>query len=271
MRTTAFLLIVVISIVCCTITGRFHVIVSAIPSSPSSGTEFASNLFRTIRKILPKARRHSIDSNNNMGQAMRVISYDRTANERNAIPSLTLLNHDLSWFRLDDGVMGGQSETVHRAEDGCLNFAGTINTYGGGFCSIRTKLSEDLLPSTTKAIRMAFQGDGKTYKLLLSDGSRSTFGPSRRSPSWQADIPTRNDGSRQTVEIPIDSFKPSWVFAPSHEEQSGAKFDITTMQELGLMLSLKLSDGSANPVDTFGEGVFPFSFKLFSIEAVSES
>jgi hypothetical protein len=265
---TRFLFLVLISIVCSTTTCRFRVVSAAIPSS-SSGENFASNLFRTIRSILLKASRHSKDNNNNMGQVMRVISYDRATNERNAIPSLTFQNHDLRWFRLDDGVMGGQSETHHREEEGCLNFAGTINTNGGGFCSIRTKISESLLPSATNAIRITFQGDGKTYKLLLSDGSRSTFGPNRRSPSWQADIPTRNDSTRQTVDIPITSLKPSWVFTPSDEDKNGVQFDITTMVELGLMLSLKLSDGSANPVHTFGEGVFPFSFKLFSIEAVS--
>eukprot|EP00539_Tryblionella_compressa_P007057 CAMPEP_0178752174 /NCGR_PEP_ID=MMETSP0744-20121128/10919_1 /TAXON_ID=913974 /ORGANISM="Nitzschia punctata, Strain CCMP561" /LENGTH=218 /DNA_ID=CAMNT_0020405869 /DNA_START=35 /DNA_END=691 /DNA_ORIENTATION=- len=209
-----------------------------------------------------------------MGQAMRIVSYDRAANERNAIPSLKLYDQNLSWFRLDDGVMGGQSETIHSDKDGQLAFEGTINTNGGGFCSIRTKLSEGLLPTNTKSIRLKFIGDGKTYKLLLSDGSKSTFGPSRKSPSWQADIPThdnRETEKEEILEIPITSLKPSWVFGPSEEEQKMAKFDVSAMQELGLMLSLKLSDGSPNPVETFGQGTFPFSLKVSSIEAVPSS
>jgi hypothetical protein len=212
-------------------------------------------------------------SNNNpeMGQAMRMVSYDRTCNERNAIASLQLGGHSLSWYRLDDGVMGGQSETSHSDQDGHLSFQGQINTNGGGFCSIRTKLPEGLLPTDTKAIRLRIIGDGKTYKLLLSDGSKSTFGPSRRSPSWQADIPTRNDGKEQVMDIPIHSLQPSWVFRPSKEEQSNVNFDVSSVQELGFMLSLKLSDGSANPVVTFGEGIFPFSLKVLSIDVLTSS
>lgn len=252
----------------CALNPRFQFI-GAVHSSPLS--RFASNLVRTIRsRILPKHRRRLADSSTiNMGQAMRAVSYDRTANEMNAIESLRLQDQGLSWFRLDDGVMGGQSETVHNDQDGCLKFEGTINTNGGGFCSIRTKLSEGLLPPTTEVIRISCQGDGKTYKLLLSDGIRSTFGSNRRSPSWQADIPTRKDGAKQTIDIPTASFKPSWVFGPSEVERNSVPFDIRAMRELGLMLSLKLSDGSANPVETFGEGIFPFSFTVFSIEAVS--
>ena len=211
------------------------------------------------------------DQQNNMGQAMRTMSYDRAANERNAITSLKLLDESLSWYRLDDGVMGGQSETSHSDQDGHLAFEGTINTNGGGFCSIRTKLSEGVLPSDTKAIRLKLIGDGKTYKILLSDGSKSTFGPSRKSPSWQADIPTNNDTKEQVVDIPMSTFQPSWVFGPSKEEKENAKFDITSMRELGLMLSLKLSDGSSNPLKTFGEGIFPFSLKVLSIETISFS
>jgi hypothetical protein len=93
----------------------------------------------------------------------------------------------------------------------------------------------------------------------------------RKSPSWQADIPMNNDEKEQLVDIPMSSFQPSWVFGPSKQEKENAKFDIRSMRALGLMLSLKLSDGSANPVETFGDGIFPFSFKVLSIETISSS
>jgi hypothetical protein len=38
------------------------------------------------------------------------------------------------------------------------------------------------------------------------------------------------------------------------------------MKQLGLMLSLRLSDGSPNPKETFGEGIFDFSLFVESIE-----
>ena len=164
-----------------------------------------------------------------MGQVIRIMKYDRAENERNAIEGLKLIGSSspLHWFRLDDGVMGGQSETNHQylSSEGVLKFEGTINTNGGGFCSIRGKASSSssssssssqhevgvvptktLLPPETSAIRICVQGDGKTYKLLLSDGNKSMFGPGKRSPSWQADIPTTVD--KETVlEIPLTSFR----------------------------------------------------------------
>lgn len=218
-----------------------------------------------------------------MGQsAVRIMKYDRAANERNAVPALRLAGHTLQWFRLDDGVMGGQSETQHVTDtttDGSpvLHFTGTINTDGGGFTSIRTRIPAGLLDSKTQAVRLRFQGDGKTYKLFLTDGSRATGGPMSRTPSWQADVPTRRiePGSGEEWEeatVPLSSllpnFGPSMRSRPPEEEKKNYTFDPSTMQEIGLMLSLKLANGKPNPKETFGEGIFPFSLRLQSIEAV---
>ena len=207
-----------------------------------------------------------------MGQVLRIMSYDRALNERNAIPALNLLDRALKWHRLDDGVMGGRSETLHQVEstvDGgdkeILHFAGKINTEGGGFCSIRAPIKGGL-PSDTNAIRISFIGDGRTYKFLLSDGNKSAFGPSRRSPSWQADIPTNM--KEETRIIPLDSLTPSVIGGPV---DTNAKIDPSQVKEMGFMLSLKLSNGDPNPVETFGSGIFPFSFKIRSIEVVQTS
>ena len=168
--------------------------------------------------------------------------------------------------------MGGQSETILASfsqassdndDEDELHFTGQINTQGGGFCSIRSTI-EGGLPSDTAAIRVRYVGDGKTYKVLFSDGNPSAFGPSRRSPSWQSDLPTR-DGKEETATIRLDSLTPSM--------QGGAvatdtKLDPFKVQQIGFMLSLKLSSGESNPVETFGCGIFPFSLKVRSIEIV---
>ncbi|KAL9184288.1 hypothetical protein ACHAXT_002374 [Thalassiosira profunda] len=200
-----------------------------------------------------------------MGQVIRATRYDRAANERNAVPSLNLLGRALRWHRLDDGVMGGQSETVHSSAEGTeeLHFAGHINTQGGGFCSIRSPIEEGL-PSDTAAIRVIFVGDGKTYKVLFSDGNKNAFGPSRRSPSWQKDLPTKA-GVEETATLTLDSLTPSLQGGPVNTD---AKLDPTQVKEIGFMLSLKLSNGESNPVETFGTGIFPFSLKVRSIEAI---
>lgn len=157
--------------------------------------------------------------------------------------------------------MGGQSETAHALERDQLHFKGTINTNGGGFASIRSKLPSDLDISSAKGMRLRVQGDGKTYKIFLTDGSAG--GPMSRNPSWQMDIPT--NGEWQEVEIPFDKLLPS--FGPrTPSDVSQYKFEAKEMKEIGLMLSLKLADGSSNPKKTFGEGIFPFSLRVESID-----
>lgn len=156
--------------------------------------------------------------------------------------------------------MGGQSQSDHVVEEDHLHFKGTINTNGGGFASIRSKLPMDL-STTAKGMKLRIQGDGKTYKLFLTDGSSG--GPMSRNPSWQIDIPT--NGEWQDVEIPFDKLLPS--FGPrTPSDVSQYRFVPQEMKEVGLMLSLKLADGSPNPKETFGEGIFPFSLKVESID-----
>jgi NADH dehydrogenase [ubiquinone] 1 alpha subcomplex assembly factor 1 len=244
----------------------------------SSSYPAGKRTWKNLLELTRKCRRPKTDkttSSNDMGQAVRIMKYDRAANENNAIGALNMLDQALKWHRLDDGVMGGQSETNHSClEEGELHFTGAINTDGGGFCSIRTPIPEGL-PPNTKSISLRFKGDGKTYKLILSDGSKSTFGPSKRKPSWQFDIPTKAGNHKdEEITIPLSSLKPSWgggpASQPSDEERDAVEFDANSMREIGLMLSLKLSDGRSNPVETFGVGVFPFSLKISSIRPLDD-
>ena len=46
---------------------------------------------------------------------------------------------ELSWYVVNDNVMGGRSEGTFTIEQGTLRFAGRTNTDGGGFSSIRTQ------------------------------------------------------------------------------------------------------------------------------------
>jgi len=196
-----------------------------------------------------------------------MIKYDHATNERNSIPALNIMDTALSWYRLDDGVMGGQSQTTHSSsqDTGALDFKGEINTSGGGFCTIRSKIANGL-PADAIAIRLKLTGDGKTYILLLSDGLKYRMG----SISWQADIPTEADGREQTVTILLSDLKPRSGGAPRKINLADVKPLIAAdMKEIGVMLSLKLSDGSDNPKETFGEGIFDFALKILSIEPVS--
>lgn len=203
--------------------------------------------------------------------------YDRAGNEAAALTALNLAGNggELKWFRLDDGVMGGQSETNHVSSGtGELHFDGTINTNGGGFCSIRARLGEEGLGEDVTGIKLKIVGDGKTYKFTITDGNSSTGGPFSSSPSWQIDVPTK-EGQEEDVVVSFADLKPSFggrpSSRPSEDEKSKYKFDVSSMSEIGLMLSLQLSDGSPNPKETFGEGIFPFSLKVKSIETIQKA
>jgi len=207
-----------------------------------------------------------------MGNIVRMARYDRAGNVAAAIPALHLNNTSLAWHRLDDGVMGGMSETLHSSgldgKDG-ICFAGKINTTGGGFASIRSPIER--LPAEMTGLRIKFRGDGRTYKVLLSDGKSS--GPRGGSPSWQVDLPTKKLDAMeksQVADLPLSSFLPSFGGRPSLSPEGHSKYGINANQirQIGLMLSLKLSDGSPNPPETFGKGEFGFSLFVESIETI---
>jgi hypothetical protein len=182
--------------------------------------------------------------------------------------------------------MGGRSETQHSvaSSNGVLHFAGTINTTGGGFASIRTRLTEEQRTYlfqesawSTRALSLRVRGDGKTYKFFMTDGSRA--GPMARKPTWQMDIPTKdyskeeNTETWQEVVIPFHQLLPSFAGSTvlTDAEKSWCKFDPNEIAEMGFMLSLKLADGRPNPVETFGQGVFPFSLLIHSIQPTTLS
>lgn len=209
-------------------------------------------------------------------QVTRAMTYNIAKNERNAMTILSINGKPLSWFQLDDGVMGGQSNTNMEMllDDGRLHFRGTINCNGGGFTSVRARLPEGELTPEKTGLKIRFRGDGKTYKVLLSNGERG--GPFSKVPSWQADLPTSNKqgqaDSWEEVTISFNDLLPAFGGGPrnqpSEEERKSYVFNPAEMKELGLMLSLRLSDGSPNPQETFGEGIFSFSLLVDSISIV---
>ncbi len=226
-----------------------------------------------------------------MGQIIRMMSYSQSKNmsSKTAIPSLVINNAPLSFYRIDDGVMGGQSQThidqllqlkkkaitnsdeqeqeQEQEQGNVLVFTGMINTNGGGFTSIRSQL-ENSIPSSAKGLKIKYRGDGKTYKILLSDGKGG--GPFSSSPSWQCDLPTNKDSQEEETSVYFDDFLPSFGGRGtlSQEERGNYKFVNEEMKQIGLMLSLKLSNGDPNPVDTFGDGIFDFRLEVDDIQLV---
>ncbi len=211
-----------------------------------------------------------------------MMSYSQTKDVANtvSIPSLVINNAPLSFYKLDDGVMGGQSQThVDKLFQGSTRagagsgvvFAGTINTNGGGFTSIRSSLDNGIPPSA-KGLKLKYRGDGKTYKILLSDGKGG--GPFSSSPSWQCDLPTTTSNSNSEVleesDLLFKDFLPSFGGRSTLSEEQRKQYSFVNeeMRQIGLMLSLKLSNGVSNPVETFGSGIFDFKLEVDDIELI---
>jgi hypothetical protein len=90
-----------------------------------------------------------------MGTAKRAMAYDSKGNKKAAIPALQFDKTDLSWFRADDGIMGGKSVTIHDIdEEGVLYFKGTLDTKGGGFTSVRAPVEAGTIKPGTKGIKV---------------------------------------------------------------------------------------------------------------------
>lgn len=209
---------------------------------------------------------------------MRTMKYDRAANVANAVPfNLKLNGSKLNFYRLDDGVMGGLSNTHQdillqssKFQDFQLVFAGTINTNGGGFASIRSDLP-NALKKEAKGLKLKYRGDGKTYKVLLSDGVGG--GPFSKSPSWQLDLPTEERSSNEEAEtatLLFEDFLPSFGGRSNQQTSDMGSFQFlnSEIKQIGFMLSLKLSSGDPNPIDTFGSGIFDFRLQIENIEFV---
>ncbi|MDH3977955.1 MAG: CIA30 family protein [Gammaproteobacteria bacterium] len=128
---------------------------------------------------------------------------DYSANkEARMITDFTADTPDLGWWAQNDNVMGGRSKGGFDLQSGELIFAGSTNTNGGGFSSIRTTPFElDL--SNQDGIELRLKGDGRSYIWQLQTNARYR---GYRVSYW-AGFDTR-EGEWSTVRIPFANFYP---------------------------------------------------------------
>lgn len=164
------------------------------------------------------------------------------------LTNFTATSPDLGWYVVNDNVMGGRSEGGFSVEDGELYFAGSTNTRGGGFSSIRTgELALDL--SEHAGIRLKLLGDGRRYTWRLTTGAR-VYG---RPVAYWAEFGTGGDGEWQLVDVPFSAFIPQFRGA----RLEGPALDPSRITGMGLMIYDK-QDG-------------PFELKLASVQAYGTS
>ena len=206
-----------------------------------------------------------------MGQILRAMMYDRDSEAAVPVPALAIGGTPLMWAPLEDGIMGGKSKTILSTksdDDTTLHFEGTIDTNASvGWASARASLPPSGLPANSKALRVTYLGDGKTFKVVLMDSDHEASKDS--SPLWEADLPTTAT-VKETKTLPLQDFAPSYMARQlSAEEKKKHPFDPTKLTKIGFMLSSRLSNGSPNPTETYGEGVFQFALNVQDVEVVS--
>ena len=171
---------------------------------------------------------------------------DSESGEPLMITDFTSNTPDLGWYVQNDNVMGGRSEGGFEETEGELLFAGSTNTDGGGFSSIRTRpFRLDL--SQYDGIRLRVKGDGRRYTWQLQTNARWR---GARVSYW-ADFET-SAGEWRSVDVPFSRFYPQF----RGFRLDGPELDPAEITEMGLYIYDK-KDG-------------PFELRLDSIEAYSE-
>ena len=141
---------------------------------------------------------------------------------------------NLSWFIVNDNVMGGRSSGGPTFADSAMLFEGEINTDGGGFSSVRVQLGANALAGFTELVVRA-RTDGRAYKLILEDGLASRD----RRVSQQGSLDFTNTTDWQTVRVPFGGLDPR-IFGRAVDAEA-FRPDLAT--QLGVMIS----DGADGP------------------------
>lgn len=108
------------------------------------------------------------------------------------------------WVRVNDGVMGGLSQSELRfTSQGTALFDGTVSLENyGGFASVRTYPSDFGLDGYA-GLALRVKGDGQHYKLRVRDDDRLD------GPAYEAGFETEAD-SWVTVRIPFSDMRPTF-------------------------------------------------------------
>jgi len=146
------------------------------------------------------------------------------------IIDFTSATPDLGWYIQNDNVMGGRSKGGFDVVAGELIFAGSTNTRGGGFSSIRTRRFElDL--SANEGLELRLKADGRKYTWQLETNARNR---GYRVSCW-AEFETRDstaDDEWDTVRIPFSTFYANY----RGFELDGPPLDPSDITEFGLYI-----------------------------------
>lgn len=141
----------------------------------------------------------------------------------------------LDWRVINDNVMGGRSLGDITRPGEFLSFAGSLNTNGGGFASIRVP-ANDMLVDEAIGVRLRVRGDGRAYTFRLR--------PKNSRISYWSRFATQ-DGEWLEVALPFASFWPNW----RGRRLSAPTITAAQVAELGLMINDGIDGAFALEVD----------------------
>lgn len=105
----------------------------------------------------------------------------------------------LDWKAINDGVMGGLSNSRPSITEGALRFEGALSLENnGGFASIRAVLPTPVHQLET--VRLSVSGDGRRYQVRLREDSDS------QGVAWRAFF--RPGREQETIELRPGDFQP---------------------------------------------------------------
>lgn len=138
-----------------------------------------------------------------------------------------------AWRAVNDGVMGGKSSGGPTFENNVMRFAGTINTNGGGFSSVRARVGAGSMADAS-GLLVRVRSDGRQYQMNLRTSATYRF----RNIAFRADIPVTPPGEWAEVTVPFSEMQAS-VFGRAVP----GKFDKTDVRQVGIILA----DGRDGP------------------------
>jgi NADH dehydrogenase [ubiquinone] 1 alpha subcomplex assembly factor 1 len=143
-------------------------------------------------------------------------------------------------FRVvNDGVMGGVSQSTVRVKAGVLTFVGKVNLENnGGFASMRTTSRPDPTGATVGRERLALRvkSSGSTFSMTIETKA-----------GWYWSTFTTKAGSWLIIELPFESFVPHTRFG---EVIDGQPYDGAPMIRLGVIITNKKAESFRLDLDS---------------------
>jgi monofunctional biosynthetic peptidoglycan transglycosylase len=137
----------------------------------------------------------------------------------------------VNWAAVNDGVMGGLSQSSFEQGEDVAEFSGVLSLENnGGFASVRfANPTPDL--SEFQALVLRFRGDGRDYQLRLRDDRRMD------GVAWMSRFETV-EGEWQEVRLPLDEFLPTFR---GRQVRGAGDLQLQRVYQITVMLADKTS------------------------------